>query len=293
VSTTLDTYLPFDAGAGANVTEAMWRRLIGNLGQAAVAGVMRGVGAEGAVIQRAAGANASVDVGAAECRIRGHLGILAASTNVGIAANATGNPRIDRIVLRADFVNNNMVLDVLQGTAAGSPVAPALTTSSSIHEISLAQIAVASGFTSIVTGNITDERPWANAVRWFKQWAIAGTNAVPSGASNYIIPVLFELESGWSANISRSSYAIRGGTSATFKIQKSATLTGALADVTGLTGLVAAPTQAKTDLSALTGLEVPIVDQSFIVPVVTAVSASPDDLYVGVSGWRWPTPQVA
>ncbi|MES2405559.1 MAG: hypothetical protein V4567_14660, partial [Pseudomonadota bacterium] len=50
------------------------------------------------------------------------------------------NPRIDRVVLRADFVNNNIVLDVLQGTPAVSPAAPALTQNTSIWEISLAQM---------------------------------------------------------------------------------------------------------------------------------------------------------
>lgn len=78
------------------------------------------------------------------------------------AADVT-NPRIDRIILRLNVNDGvrSIVLAVLKGTAAGSPVAPTLTTDltgSGIYEISLAQIAVAAGATTILTANITDER---------------------------------------------------------------------------------------------------------------------------------------
>jgi len=69
------------------------------------------------------------------------------------------NPRIDRVVMTVNDSyysgsTNNVVLQVVAGTPAGSPVAPATPDNS----ISLATIAVGAGVTSIVTGNITDTR---------------------------------------------------------------------------------------------------------------------------------------
>lgn len=158
MSTTLTEYFPFDAGTGANVTESQWRKMASLWFGTGVVDDALSLLNELAVSQRAAGANMSVDVATGQTWIRGEFGELTVATNLGISANATGNPRIDRVVLRADFVNNNIVVDVLTGTPAVSPVAPALTQNTSMWEISLAAIAVAAGAVSIVTANITDER---------------------------------------------------------------------------------------------------------------------------------------
>jgi hypothetical protein len=69
------------------------------------------------------------------------------------------NPRIDRVVVTVNDAYytgslNNVVLQVLAGTPAGSPTAPATPANS----ISLATIAVAAGALSISSGNITDTR---------------------------------------------------------------------------------------------------------------------------------------
>lgn len=67
--------------------------------------------------------------------------------------------RIDRVVIRLDKDNRTMSLAIKQGTAASTPTAPALTRQSSgIWELSLAQIYVGAGVTSISQANITDER---------------------------------------------------------------------------------------------------------------------------------------
>lgn len=67
--------------------------------------------------------------------------------------------RIDRVVIRLDKDNRTMSLAIKQGTAASTPTAPALTRQSSgIWELSLAQIYVGAGVTSITQANITDER---------------------------------------------------------------------------------------------------------------------------------------
>jgi hypothetical protein len=69
------------------------------------------------------------------------------------------NPRIDLVcaTVRDAFysgANNDVIFQVIAGTPAGSPVAPALPANS----ISLATVAVGAAVTQINTGNITDTR---------------------------------------------------------------------------------------------------------------------------------------
>lgn len=77
-----------------------------------------------------------------------------------VAASDPSNPRIDRVVLQnydneADSSGlNDADVEVIQGTPAGSPSAPALPASA----ISLATIAVGAGVTAITNANITDLR---------------------------------------------------------------------------------------------------------------------------------------
>ena len=67
--------------------------------------------------------------------------------------------RIDRVVMRLDTANRTMSLAVKQGTAASTPTAPALTrVTGGVWELSLAQIYVGAGVTTITQANITDER---------------------------------------------------------------------------------------------------------------------------------------
>ena len=85
----------------------------------------------------------------------------AAVTLTVTAAHAT-LARIDRVCLTVRDAayagaSNDVILQVVAGTAAASPSAPAIPTSS----LSLATIAVAAAATSIVNANITDTRPLA------------------------------------------------------------------------------------------------------------------------------------
>ncbi len=67
-------------------------------------------------------------------------------------------PRIDRVVIRYDAVQNIGTAMILQGTPASTPAAPAITRNENYYEISLAQIYVGKGVTEITAANITDER---------------------------------------------------------------------------------------------------------------------------------------
>lgn len=73
------------------------------------------------------------------------------------AADAT-NPRIDRVVLRLDRNMESRFIKafIKEGNSAATPVAPALQRDELIYEISLAQIRINPGATSITS--ITDER---------------------------------------------------------------------------------------------------------------------------------------
>lgn len=155
--TSVDTYLPYDAGTGANVAEDSWRLMMRNLFRD---GPLDGYLNEFAAYADNSGMQVKVPSGA--CWIQGHYGESTSEKTLSIAANSSGNPRIDRVILRNDFVNNRIELDVLTGTPAGSPSAPALTTNSSIFEIPLARVAVADAETSIESGHVTDERSFAN-----------------------------------------------------------------------------------------------------------------------------------
>lgn len=82
-----------------------------------------------------------------------------ASTTLTITTANPTNPRIDRVVATVQDAYytgafNDVIFQVIAGTPAGSPVAPAIPANS----ISLATIAVGAGVTQINTGNITDTR---------------------------------------------------------------------------------------------------------------------------------------
>lgn len=151
MATAFDTYLPFDSGAGANVTESGWRSMM--------AGVMRdgpiitGLAntAWDGVLKPSAGAGRSVDVAAGSVWIQGHYGSTTSTKNLTVAANATGSTRYDCIVARADFVNNVVELDIVTGTTS----LPALTQNTSMWEIALGYVTIANGASTVT---VTDRR---------------------------------------------------------------------------------------------------------------------------------------
>ena len=103
--------------------------------------------------------NKSVYVDTGAVFIIGAMLIKASTETLSIADNASGNARIDRIVARINYADRMVELVVKQGTPSSSPVAPTLVQdTSTYYEVSLARIAVANGFTTITSGEITDER---------------------------------------------------------------------------------------------------------------------------------------
>ncbi len=72
-----------------------------------------------------------------------------------VTANGS-NPRIDRIVLRLSQINRSIRLAVVTGTSAVTPVAPALTRTSDIYELGIADVLIPTAATTIAANNITD-----------------------------------------------------------------------------------------------------------------------------------------
>jgi hypothetical protein len=82
-----------------------------------------------------------------------------AATTLSITTADVTNPRIDRVVATVSDsyysgVSNTVAFQVIAGTPAASPAAPATPSNS----ISLATVAVAAGATTISQGNVTDTR---------------------------------------------------------------------------------------------------------------------------------------
>jgi hypothetical protein len=172
MATSLTTYAPFDAGAGANVTEDTWRSFMKYmLDSGPIANVLN----EFQLYADSSGMQVKVRSG--ECWIQGHWGQKSSETTLAISANATGSTRIDRAVLRAHFGNNVIELDIVNGTAS----APALTQNTTMWEISLGQISVANGAVTIAAGNITDERRLIGYVRDHPraQYRAASAQSIP------------------------------------------------------------------------------------------------------------------
>lgn len=161
-------FFPFDSGQGANVTEAQWSLMAKNwLGT----GVIKGAINEFQVYADSSGMQCKVKSGNAW--IQGHFFQVVTETVMPISAANPSNPRIDRVILRVDWTANIVSIAVLSGTPAASPTPPTLTQSSAKWEISLAQVYVGTNVSTIVAGNVTDERNF-----------VKNANAIQSGWSN-------------------------------------------------------------------------------------------------------------
>jgi hypothetical protein len=98
-------------------------------------------------------------VGTTQANMGTYVGYNDGTVVLSITTADPTNPRIDRVCLTVNDAYytgalNNAVLQVVAGTPAGSPVAPALPANS----ISLATVAVGAGATAITNANITDTR---------------------------------------------------------------------------------------------------------------------------------------
>src|SRR5215467_1635436 len=112
----------------------------------------------------------------------------AAETVTLAAAPASGSNRIDLVIVQVrgndldGGQNNDFIFSVVTGSAAASPVAPAVPA----NAIALASIYVAGGSASVVAGNITDARP--GPMRdWATAWGYEGREVVNAQVFNMTV----------------------------------------------------------------------------------------------------------
>jgi hypothetical protein len=98
-------------------------------------------------------------VGTTQANMGTYVGYNDATTTLSINTADPTNPRVDLVCMTVQDAYytgslNDVILQVVAGTPAGSPVAPALPANS----ITLATVAVGAGATAITNANITDTR---------------------------------------------------------------------------------------------------------------------------------------
>lgn len=76
------------------------------------------------------------------------------------------NNRIDRVVFYADYVNREVGIDIVKGTEALEPAAPALQRDADRYEYSLATVRINAGVTMITQSMITDTRADSSVCGW-------------------------------------------------------------------------------------------------------------------------------
>lgn len=167
--TSLDAYGPYDSGAGANITENTWRKIMSNSLNGG-SGVLQGITNAFEVFADSTGMQVKVKTG--ECWIRGAWGESTTQKTLAIAAAPTtaSHTRKDRVVLRNDFVNNRLELDVLTGTSsAGTPTIPSTTKDTTKWETSLAVISVGNSVSTIAAGDVDDQREYQGAYTKYRR----------------------------------------------------------------------------------------------------------------------------
>lgn len=116
-------------------------------------------------------ASLAVDVNTGACRADGwRFEVHTSKEEVSLDAADPNDDRIDRIIVRVRLGSSDrdVVLTKLTGTPAGSPSAPALTRDATTYEISLAQVLVGAGVTSVSDAEITDERGDTSVCGWLR-----------------------------------------------------------------------------------------------------------------------------
>ena len=108
-----------------------------------------------------------VNVGSGYANINGKVRFFDTDTSITLAPASGVYPRIDTIVVRADYTNREITLEYITGAYSGNdpqPTAP--TRNASMHEIVLAQILVSAGSTEVTASDITDTRANSEICGW-------------------------------------------------------------------------------------------------------------------------------
>ena len=107
---------------------------------------------------RGNGDSMSVIVRPGKAWVNGYYLINDEDYNLPLTVGDTTLNRIDRIVIRLDFIQRKMSVEVKKGALSASPVAPTLKRDADAYELALADVYIAKGALTITQGAITDTR---------------------------------------------------------------------------------------------------------------------------------------
>lgn len=108
--------------------------------------------------------------------VRGHMYYNDTDKPITFSAGSAQD-RVDRCVLRLDPTANSIKAFVLPGVSGSSSPTALTQTDAGVYEISVARVLVPAGASSIVTANITDERPFMGNI--FGEWTTANRPTSP------------------------------------------------------------------------------------------------------------------
>lgn len=133
-------------------------------------GVLRSVNND--LLVTANGLNLTVNAGRAW--IKGHYYHNGTAYSLPAVTPPTGGSRIDRVILRLDktITVRSITIQYLQGEAATSPVAPALTRTDTIYDLCLAEITVNANAVSVA---VADKRGDSSVCGWV--YSVTGDNS--------------------------------------------------------------------------------------------------------------------
>lgn len=203
MATTIDTYVPFDSGPGSNVTESSWREMMKHM-LGSSSGVIRGFDSDFSTIGDSSGMQVKTSSG--QCWMRGHYGRNASTRTLTIATAHATLARKDAVIIRCDFVNNRIEVDVKTGTASGSPALPSLTQNTSVWETYLATVDVPAAAVTITSGNVVDNRMYTVPIAKYSRSSLF---VCPHNAFTAMAMNLVEIRSGdVVANATNSSFTL-------------------------------------------------------------------------------------
>ena len=130
-------------------------------------------------------------------------------------------PRIDRVVVTWATVDYSVKpsIEILSGTAASNPTAPALTNNTLKRQISLAQIYVGAAVSKITAANVTDERLDSTVCGLVTDWVNVDTKVMQEQFAAFLTQIKTELEQlhAGTATMMRSTYDPQGRQTDIFK----------------------------------------------------------------------------
>lgn len=148
---------PFDSGPGATINEDQWSYLAGSWQDD---GVQSPGPWDTALKLTSSSEVLLLHIAIGHANISGIHYHLDAPRTIAFAANASGNPRLDRIVLKLDRSTNTISFLYKQGTPSSSPIAPSIDRTWNSPEINIGTFIVRAGSSIVLPAECFDQRDY-------------------------------------------------------------------------------------------------------------------------------------